>query len=692
MPRRIDVELTSDRGDGSWSWRAAGARQPKGVVEASLLYDGVRVGDVVRAEADFDIDGITITSVQAPKGARREPDRIEVLGTERDFTPVTSSLTGRARERAERGEDDRPRRGRDDRGGRAGGRSGGPGRDAGTGRGPRPGREGQRGPRDGAERGRGPARERPAPPPPKPKPKKLRPARTHRDAFLTSLAPEQQPIAEQLLRGGMPAVRTALEQQNAKAKSEGGLEVPTDTVLGIAEQLVMPARVADWLDRAEAAKATGEELALRDLRSVVASADDVARDDATRALAAELRSTLERRTEADQAAWLSDVEQSLASGRVVRALRLCARPPEQGTSLPEELTTRLSEAAGAALSDDIAADRWATVLDAVAYSPVRRAVVPAGVPSEPGETLLAAVRKHAGRTPAIASLFGVEPPPDSARGAKRPSRSAGRNANLSRSGGTRNNTVPVPGRPGAPPVPPAKRIPPPPGRQIGATLPGSPPPSRPDPAAPLAPPSASGTTESGRDGDAAEAPTLAALEAGLSGEGTPDETAASAPAPSEPTEATSAPTAPEPAPTAPEAAPERAEAELHVDAAPSLQDGPVPAADQVADAPLASPAPEAAPPAGEAAAPAPEAAPPAGEAAPAPELSGPADSALPEPPATEEGAQPEAEAADGDELAAVEGDPDAVDAVVSEAAEGPFEPPADAPAPDEPGDGEQRPG
>jgi len=72
MSRRIDVELTSDRGDGTWSWRAAGARQPKGVLDASLLYEGASPGDVVRAEADFDIDGITVVSVQPPKGARQQ--------------------------------------------------------------------------------------------------------------------------------------------------------------------------------------------------------------------------------------------------------------------------------------------------------------------------------------------------------------------------------------------------------------------------------------------------------------------------------------------------------------------------------------------------------------------------------------------------------------------------------------------
>ena len=34
---RIDIELTSSRRDGSWTWRAAGAREPQGVVDASVL-------------------------------------------------------------------------------------------------------------------------------------------------------------------------------------------------------------------------------------------------------------------------------------------------------------------------------------------------------------------------------------------------------------------------------------------------------------------------------------------------------------------------------------------------------------------------------------------------------------------------------------------------------------------------------
>ena len=57
MATRIDIEITSDRGDGTLTWRAAGAKQPKGVVNADLLPAGASVGDVLRAEAEFTVDG-----------------------------------------------------------------------------------------------------------------------------------------------------------------------------------------------------------------------------------------------------------------------------------------------------------------------------------------------------------------------------------------------------------------------------------------------------------------------------------------------------------------------------------------------------------------------------------------------------------------------------------------------------------
>jgi hypothetical protein len=98
MPRRIEIELTSAREDGSWTWRAAGAKAPKGTVEASILPPAAKVGDVLRAEADFFVDGIQVTSIVPPKAARQEPERIELIAPSKPDEPlVTTTLAPRAR-------------------------------------------------------------------------------------------------------------------------------------------------------------------------------------------------------------------------------------------------------------------------------------------------------------------------------------------------------------------------------------------------------------------------------------------------------------------------------------------------------------------------------------------------------------------------------------------------------------------
>src|SRR5579862_698827 len=126
MPRKIDIELTSARPDGSWTWRVSGAKQPKGVLDGGLLPAGAKVGDVLRADAEFELEGTQITSVAAAPGKRPEPERLRLLSDSQPFEGVTTSLVPKTA---------RPRRDRDDRG---------PRRDRAEGRGPRPERPGGR--------------------------------------------------------------------------------------------------------------------------------------------------------------------------------------------------------------------------------------------------------------------------------------------------------------------------------------------------------------------------------------------------------------------------------------------------------------------------------------------------------------------------------------------------------------------
>lgn len=484
MGRRIEVELTSSRDDGTWTWRAAGAKQPKGVVDAKLLYDGARVGDVVRAEADFEMEGILITSVQAPRQKRSEPERLQIIGPPREPQGVTSSLVPKSeRPRPERRDRD-GRDGRSDRGATHGGppRRGGPSRprqDGGahtggprTDGGPRP----EARPRaDGRPRPEGARREdgrsgrtreaghrpdnregrerRPAAQAADaaPKPKRLSPANVHRAAVLDSLPLEQRPIAEQVLRGGIPAVRQALEAHNNRLREEGQSEVGPGPLLALAEQLLPQLKAAEWRDRAEAAAKVADEVSLRDLRSVVAGAD-AARDDEGRLLAGSLRQALERRVNEHRERWVAEITGALDEGRLVRALRLSAHPPDPATRFPAELALRLSEAAGAAMTADATAERWATLLEAVAESPVRRSVKPVALPAEPTEPLLQAARQASGRVPALAPLLGITMPPPP--GPPRPMRPSPRGGRPPGQGGARRRPPPPP-RPAKPDGPTA---------------------------------------------------------------------------------------------------------------------------------------------------------------------------------------------------------------------------------------------
>lgn len=425
MARRIEIELTSARPDGTWTWRAAGARQPKGSLDASLVYPGARAGDVVRADAEFALEGIAILRLYPPSTIRPERQHVELLGPPRDDKEVTTFLLPRSgRPPAEREGRDRAvssassrRRGAGAQSGPSQDGDGGPGRST-------PGRPRSVGPPGRGRGSRGDAGDatssgrQPSPAPPgqaagsaRRGPPRLSPANTHRAAALASVAPEQRPIAEQVLRGGIPAVRQAIDAQNAHARAEGRPEVLPGPFLAMAEELLPRLKAAAWRDRAEAVVKAGDRVALHDLRSVVMGADAGARDPESRLLAAQLREAFEHRVGQLRQRWVDEIGAGLDSDKLLRALRASARPPDPGARFPAELAVRLSRTAGAALAPQTPPERWATILEAVAGSPVRRMVKPVGLPPEPGGALLEAARHEVGRVPGLAPLLGIDMPP-----------------------------------------------------------------------------------------------------------------------------------------------------------------------------------------------------------------------------------------------------------------------------------------
>jgi len=442
----MKIQLTSARDDGDWTWRAHGARQPKGSIGRDLVPDGAAVGDVLRVEVDQFMDGIEVTSVLQGQAERTGAETLKIIGSGRNEPLVTTKLAGR---RGRRGDDDR-RDGRRE-GGRGQRRDGDrrPRRD-GEGRGDR-----DRGPRSAADRkdgdqrrgregtgrdgdrrrgredtgrdgdrrgGRSSQRSRTAATADtKARARRLRPRRTHRKAAIAALPEDQRRLAQILVRDGVPGLRTAIEAQNKAAEADSQPGIPADLLLKLAERIHPALRSADWQDRAEAALAGVADVDLRDLRSVVVAAESAFRTDENRALADQLREALTARVEREQQTWQAEVASAIEEDRVVRALRLSSRPPKAGAPLPGPVLDRLAAMADASLTSETGQDRWATVLDAVALSPVHLRVVPAGLPTEPGDQLLDVVKRVSMSVPAIAAAFGIEPtaPPRARRGRPR---------------------------------------------------------------------------------------------------------------------------------------------------------------------------------------------------------------------------------------------------------------------------------
>jgi len=438
MGHRIEVELTSQSDETTWTWRAAGAKLPRGTVSAELVPSGTAVGTVLRAEVETTLDGTTVTALLAPKG-KSEPkpvERIEILGTPQKGPDVNVVLAGKGKRRRDDYGDD----------GRDGSRRP-------SGRGPRT--EGDRGARPGGDRGprtpRGDGAAREGAPsragapggarrsgPARPGGRESggrergdrRPATStvFRNAALADLRPEQIPVAEQLIKGGIPSVRQAIQEQNTRARAEGRPEVTEAPLMAMAEELRPIINLATWKDRASVARNSGKDTPLRELRSIVASASTVTLDDEGAEMLASLKTSLTERVTALRERWVERITTSLDEGRVVDAVRASIRAPEPSARLSAELAVRLADAAGQAMSADATPEAWLALLEVVVECPVRRTVKPAGIPAGADEALLAEARKAAGHVPELARLLGIPIPPPP--GPRRPvaARPAGRRA------------------------------------------------------------------------------------------------------------------------------------------------------------------------------------------------------------------------------------------------------------------------
>jgi hypothetical protein len=234
------------------------------------------------------------------------------------------------------------------------------------------------------------------------------------------LSPEQLPVAEQLLRGGMPSVRAAVAEQNKNASTQGRPTIDSGTIDRIAEDLLPKTTLAMWKDRAAGALGAGKELRLRDLRAVVTSAKTTTLDDEARTQLKALQIALTARLEVLRTQWTEKLDAAMKSSNVAEALRLVARPPDMSTRVSSETATALVALVSAALTAEQNVATWTELVNLTVDTSIRRNVKPLGIPAD--ESCKALAVKSAGAIPEFAKLLGmrVPPPPPPTRVPRRP--------------------------------------------------------------------------------------------------------------------------------------------------------------------------------------------------------------------------------------------------------------------------------
>ncbi len=407
MSRRIDIEITSVNGETA-TWRAAGAKLPKGSLNSSVVPGGPQVGQVYRAEVDQFMEGIEVLSVAPPKTASPlDPrnERIAILEKKSDGPDVTVTYAPKGRGGSRREDGDRKPRRDGDR---------------------KPSRDGDRKPRregaEGAARSeRGPRRDGDNRPPRGPRTGSLTvaPVTTiHRNAMLATLSAEQIPVAEQLLRGGIAAVRTAIAEQNKTLVAQSRPTIEPTIIERMAEDLVGRTSLAFWKDRAAGAVGAGKELKLRDLRAVVTAAKTITHDDDSRAMLKELQASLSERIEHMRKVWTEKLAAALEGNNLKETLTLISRPPDVSTRVSAEDATKIVSAVSEALNGSQEPAIWNELVTLTVETSIRRQVKPAGIPAD--ETSKAVAIKNAGAIPELAKLLGmaVPPPPPPSRPAR----------------------------------------------------------------------------------------------------------------------------------------------------------------------------------------------------------------------------------------------------------------------------------
>ncbi|MCL4449162.1 MAG: hypothetical protein M1483_00635 [Actinobacteria bacterium] len=395
MPTKIEIELTSRKKDGSFTWRAAKARQPKGIVAAAMLEDNAKVGDLFVANAEVGLDGITLVGIVPFQGKRPFKEQLEIIGKDEDKPLKQPNPSDKGRDEV------------NDKTGIKVGKS---------------------------NRNKGNRKTTPKPPNVRHNSSKRASSATtqrsdrHTQAdfiykrtnqMLASLSLLEREIAKHLLSGGMPALRKAIEIHNVKPSSNIPPELPEEHLVAIAESLLPNLNMLRWIDRAEFVTNNPNQASLRDLKTLMASSSDL-KDEYAVTLVPQILTLLKNKIEKVQIEWNENIENLIDQGDVLQAIIQASTPPEPRLRISATTAVKLSQAVGACMNPQTEVEQWNKLFKAALVSPVRRIIKPVGLPENAPRDLLNSAHMAAGQMPALAALLNIPiPPPPSKSHIKR---------------------------------------------------------------------------------------------------------------------------------------------------------------------------------------------------------------------------------------------------------------------------------
>jgi hypothetical protein len=389
MANKLEIELTSVRPDGFFTWRAKGAKNPKGIVSAQM-FNSAKVGDTFKVEVEYLLDGVQITSVLSER--ERNP-----LGNDLELFLGKSSEKAQSKKIAFK-RPAKPQKKAYKKPGKAG-----PKQDLQAKRVNRQ-RPPQKVSKDQPDNDRVFYKREPT--------KQSHFGRHVKDLY-DSLDLARQAILQRLLRGGLAGVRLAIEKQNRQAREKGEPELLEEPVLKIAEELLPQLKRAQFLDQAkEIMESKSKDL--KKISRVINSA--VILEESDKEVLTALREYFEHVLKDAEEAYLREINELLDVNKTEEALIKSSNPPYRTLKFPVALSEKLAQACLTQLNQLLDnPDKWLNFLQKVSLSPVKRLVRPQQVPvfQDPSQQKMAVALSS--QIPNLVKLLGLKIPPPPVR-------------------------------------------------------------------------------------------------------------------------------------------------------------------------------------------------------------------------------------------------------------------------------------